>query len=141
MKAEVYSHGVRLSEYTRDIFLKLTSFLEALSLKEPQKLPHGKMVMVLKKRYYGLTQNQSELFIHKRNWDDLLQHLKDRGYDESHINRVDIDIPVGQQATYVVKDMYQLFDYQIPIVNELSDLGRPSSRLDLQTGKAKPSVL
>lgn len=93
--------------------------------------------MVLKKRYYGLTQNQKELFIHKRCYEELLQYLKDRGYDESHINRVDINAPVGVQATYVVKSMYQLFDYQIPIVNELSDLGRPSSRLDLQTGKGK----
>lgn len=136
LKAERYSHGVRISGYNRDTFYRLTQFLESLSLKEPKKLPHGGMVMELKKKYYGLTENYREIFIHRNCYKDLVAYLKQKGISESQIACVDIPTPAVLPAEYVVKSMYVLHDYQEPIVAELAD-DLYSRRLDLQTGKGK----
>lgn len=136
LKAERFSHGVRLSGYNRDMFYRLTHFLEGLSLKEPKKLPHGGMVMELKKRYYGLTENYRELFIHRNCYKDLVAYLKQKGISEAQIDCVEIPLPSVTEASYVVKDFYTLHDYQVPIVDELADT-LYSRRLDLQTGKGK----
>lgn len=136
LKAERFSHGVRLSGYNRDTFYRLTQFLESLSLKEPKKLPHGGMVMELKKKYYGLTENYREIFIHRNCYKDLVAYLKQKGIAEYQIDCVEIPLPSVTEASYVVKDFYVLHDYQVPIVEELADT-LYSRRLDLQTGKGK----
>jgi hypothetical protein len=136
LKAERFSHGVRLSGYNRDTFYRLTQFLEGLSLKEPKKLPHGGMVMELKKKYYGLTENYRELFIHRNSYPALVAYLGHKGIKEAQIDCVDIPVPSVLPAEYVVKELYVLRDYQEPIVAELAD-SLYSRRLDLQTGKGK----
>ena len=50
LKAERFSHGVRLSGYNRDTFYRLTQFLESLSLTEPKKLPNSGIAKKLKKK-------------------------------------------------------------------------------------------
>lgn len=140
IRAERYSHGVRLFGYNRETFIKLTSFLEGLSLKEPKKMPHGGMIMELKKKYYGLTADYRELYIHRHHFEELLNYLVGRGVDPSRISQTLREAPAYVPAEYVVKEFYKLFDYQEIIVDELVD-ELYSRRLDLQTGKGKAAPL
>ncbi len=138
IRIERYSHGVRISGYDRSVFSKLSLFLEGLKLKEPRKLPQnqgGHMVMELKKRFYGLSDDCREAFIHRHHLPDLLAFLKDRGV-ESLIELVDIDPPFAKQATFALAEGISPREYQIPIVESLAD-DVYSRGLFLQTGKGK----
>jgi len=125
--------------FNREVFSKMTAFLESLSLKEPVRSQFGHMTMELKKRYYGLTADHRELFIHRNSFPDLVNFLAHRGIDQSRISQVHIPAPACVPVDYVVLPQYVLRDYQEIIVEELADL-LYSRRLDLQTGKESPSA-
>ncbi len=135
-KAELYSHGVRITGYRRETLQKLSYFLESLSLKEPKKDHFGRVTMELKKRYYGITADYRELFIHARHWPEMVKYLEDRGIGPEQYTETFIPAPKPADATFVLKPFYELYEYQEVIVDELSD-ENPSRRLDLQTGKGK----
>lgn len=139
---DVYSHGVRISGYTRETFRILAIFLERLALKEPRRIPQeNRTVMELKKRFYGLTDSRKESFIHRYQLDELLGYLKDRGIDRERIVINHIQPPEAAPATFELYDFYEARDYQIPIVDFMSDRSKRSCRLDLQTGKGKAQTL
>lgn len=135
LKIEKYSHGCRVTGFDVDSLHKTTRFLETLSLKEPQRV-QNRTQMVLKKKYYGMTENRRELFIHRNTLQNYVGHLSETGYPTAKIIYKDIPLPEAANADYLIDEKYQLRDYQIPIVTELSD-GLYSRRLDLQTGKGK----
>lgn len=136
---EQYSHGARLSGFSRELYDKLSHFLNRLALKEPRKLPHGGMVMELKKVFFGLTHDHKEIFIHRNHMPDLMAFLYDRGISESQINRVQIPIPESVPAQFKIFSKIKPYDYQVPIIEKLSD-GFYSRRLYLQTGKERAWV-
>lgn len=92
--------------------------------------------MELRKKYYGLTENHREIFIHRNSYPELVKFLTARGYDESRINKVYIPVPLAAPAEFAIKPIYVLRDYQEAIVETLA-ASMYSSRLDLQTGKGK----
>lgn len=139
LSIDVYSHGARLYGYTRETFTTLTYFLETLSLKEPRKLPAnqgGRMIMELKKRFYGLREDRREAFIHRHHVEPLLKFLEQRGISKEYIDIHQIPTPGGQSVDYYIKDFFVQRDYQIPIIEKLED-DHYSRRLDLQTGRGK----
>ncbi len=138
---DVYSHGVRISGYTRETFRIIAVFLERLALKEPRHIPQERrMVMELKKRFYGLTDSRKESFIHRYQLEEFLLYLKDRGLEgRFEINH--IDAPVPTPATFDIYDHYETRGYQIPIVEFMTTPDKRSCRLDLQTGKGKAETL
>lgn len=115
----------------------MTGFLEGLNLKEPKKLPGNRMVMELKKRYYGVFADGSEIYIHRNSLPDLLAYLENRNVPKESVQVVDISVPVAEKASYDMFEIFVLRDYQELIV---ADILRPeyhSARVDLQTGKGK----
>lgn len=143
LSIDVYSHGARLYGYTRETFTTLTYFLETLSLKEPRKLPAnqgGRMIMELKKRFYGLREDRREAFIHRHHVEPLLKFLEQRGISKEYIDIHQIPTPGGQSVDYYIKDFFVQRDYQIPIIEKLED-DHYSRRLDLQTGLGKATTL
>lgn len=135
--AERYTHGVRLSGYTRETFDKMSGFLEGLLLKEPKKLPGNRVVMELKKKYYGVFEDLSEVYIHRNCLPDLLAYLENRNIPASHVEIRDIPVPVAASAVYDLFEFYKLRDYQELIVEDILRPGMHSARVDLQTGKGK----
>ncbi len=135
LKIEKYSHGCRVTGFDVDSLHKTTRFLETLSLKEPGRV-NNRMTMVLKKKYYGMTENRRELFIHRNTLQDYVGYMSESGYNTAQIRYNDIPLPPAANADYLIDDKYVLRDYQIPIVGELAD-DTYSRRLDLQTGKGK----
>lgn len=136
LKIESYSHGHRITGFDIDTLQKTTRFLETLSLKEPERV-RNRMVMTLKKKYYGMTENKKELFIHRNSLDNYTNHLKEVGYPTAKLRYETVPVPTPEPATYSVDPKYVPRDYQVPIISELAD---PiySRRLDLQTGKENP---
>lgn len=137
LKAECYTHGVRLTEYTREVQDKIFGYLESLKLKEPKKLPGNRVVMELKKKYFGATEDGKEIFIHRNCLQDLLDYLANKGVPASQINRVEVPVPIGAKAVFELLPQYVLRDYQEIIK---SDILRPhlhSARIDLYTGYGK----
>lgn len=137
LKAERYTHGVRLSGFTRDTFEKMAGFLEGLSLKEPKKLPGGRMIMELKKKYYGVFEDFKEVYIHRNTYEDLVNYLANRNIPREAIELTEIPIPVAAGASYEMYEKYVLRDYQELIVEDILRPGYHSARVDLQTGKGK----
>lgn len=138
LKIDKYSHGCRVTGFDVDTLHKTTRFLETLSLKEPLRVKN-KMTMVLKKKYYGLTENKRELFIHRNSLNAYTQYLQESGYPTAKIQYNHVVVPTPATADYLVDEKYVLREYQIPIVSELID-EMYSRRLDLQTGKARRSA-
>lgn len=119
----------------------MTGFLEGLNLKEPKKLPGNRMVMELKKRYYGVFEDCSEVYIHRNSLPDLIGYLENRNIPRDLIKIVDIPVPKAETAHYDMFEKFVLRDYQELIV---ADILRPefhSARVDLQTGKGKAQPL
>lgn len=140
---ERYSHGVRLSGYSREVFAKLAIFLESLKLKEPEKLPQhmgGGMTMVLKKRYYGLFESQREAYIHRHHLPELLGFLKERGISSDKIDYQEIDPPKAAPVELPIYDYFVPKEYQTPIIESLKD-DQYSKRVDLATGLGKAQPL
>jgi len=133
---DLYSHGARLSGYSYDTFRLLTRFLERLNLKEPRHVPHQGMVMELKKRFYGLTENKREIFVHRHHIRELLKYLGDNNIPEDYITFNSITAPVPTEASYTVKSHFVQRDYQTKIIDSLGD-DHYSKRVDLQTGGGK----
>lgn len=136
LKIESYSHGHRITGFDVDTLGKTTRFLETLSLKEPERV-RNKMVMTLKKRYYGMTENKKELFIHRNSLDSYTNYLKEVGYPIAKLRYESIPVPTPAPASYLIDANFKPRDYQVPIISELAD-DVYSRRLDLQTGKARP---
>lgn len=137
IKAERYTHGVRLSEFSRETFDKMAGFLEGLALKEPKKLPGNRIVMELKKKYYGVFENLKEVYLHRNSFPDLLAFLENKGIPKEYIEIVDVPVPVAVLAQYELYEKYQLRDYQVLIKEDILRPGMHSARVDLQTGKGK----
>lgn len=135
LKIEKYSHGCRVTGFDADSLHKTTRFLETLSLKEPGRV-NNRPAMVLKKKYYGMTENKRELFIHRNSLPEFVGYLSESGYPTAKIVYNQIPIPSAVSADYLIDDKYVLREYQVPIVDELSD-DMYTRRLDLQTGKGK----
>ncbi|AEH03492.1 DNA helicase [Pseudomonas phage PhiPA3] len=137
LKAERYTHGVRLSGYTRETFHKMQGFLEGLMLKEPKKIPGNRVIMELKKKYYGCFEDTSETYIHRNCLEDLIGYLANKNVPRDRIEVVDIPVPESAKAVYDMYEKYVLREYQEIIK---ADILRPhlhSARVDLQTGKGK----
>ena len=135
LNIEKYSHGCRVTGFDADSLHKTTRFLETLSLKEPGRV-NNRPAMVLKKKYYGMTENKRELFIHRNSLPEFVGYLSESGYPTAKIVYNQIPIPSAVTADYLIDDKYVLREYQVPIVDELSD-DMYTRRLDLQTGKGK----
>jgi superfamily II DNA or RNA helicase len=135
--AERYSHGVRLTGFSRDTFYKMQGFLEGLSLKEPKKIPGRGMIMELKKKYYGLTEDHREITIHRNCYDDLVRYLGNQFITPDRIKVVDVLPPSSATAYYDMYEKYVLRDYQEIIKEDALREGMISVRIDLQTGKGK----
>lgn len=137
LTAERYTHGVRLSGFTRETFDKMAGFLEGLALKEPKKLPGNRIVMELKKKYYGVFEDFTEAYIHRNSLPDLIAYLENRNIPKEYINVVDVPVPKALPATYEMYEKYVLRDYQEIIVDDILRPQYHSARVDLQTGKGK----
>lgn len=137
IKAERYTHGVRLSGFTRETFDKMAGFLEGLSLKEPKKLPGNRVIMELKKKYYGVFENFKEAYIHRNSLPDLINYLANKGIPSEYIEVIDIPVPKAATAFYEMYEKYVLRDYQVIIKSDILRPNLHSARVDLQTGKGK----
>lgn len=137
LKAERYTHGVRLSGFSRETFEKMSGFLEGLCLKEPKKLPGNRLVMELKKKYYGVFENFKEAYIHRNCLEDLIAFLANRNIPREAIEITDVPVPVAAAASYDMYEKYVLRDYQELIVEDILRPYFHSARVDLQTGKGK----
>ncbi len=135
---ERYSHGTRVTGINESNIRQITSYLEKLSLKEPTKDRFGRMVDVLKKKYYGMTKDKKELFIHRNTTENFILFLKEIGYEVGQNVKIkEIKPPlVIQPVDLYVKDYFVPKDYQALCIE---DMMKPiySSRLDLYTGGGK----
>lgn len=137
LKAERYTHGVRLFGYSRETYYRIEGFLKRLELREPKKLPHGRMTMELKKKYYGLFEDLSEIYIHVNSFVPLLDYLETKGIPRNNVEIKEIPVPTPLPAEFEVFEKYVLRDYQELIHEDVTKKPHHSARIDLQTGKGK----
>lgn len=137
IKIDRYTHGVRLHSFTRGTYDKMSGFLEGLALKEPKKLPGNRVIMELKKKYYGQFENLKEVYLHRNSLEDLLNYLENRNIPRSHIEITDVPVAPGIHASYDMHEKYVLRDYQVLIKEDILRPNLHSARVDLQTGKGK----
>lgn len=140
IKIETYTHGCRITGFNESQLRKFDGYLKKLTLREVERNPRtGEMVLEEKKRYYGITADSKQLFIHAQCLDDFLEHLENVGIDEKEVQIIPTIIPKGIKAEFKLFDKYKLRDYQETIIE---DFERPihSHRVDLYTGygKAQP---
>lgn len=134
---EPYSHGVRLSDYSVSTYPVIRDFLRALDHKDFERDPRtGEMYPVLKKRFYGLTQDQQEVFLHRHHLTAFYNHMRDRGYEDAHYNIKPVAPPTPTAATYQLVEGFTPRPHQPPIIEALRD-DHYSRSLTLQTGKGK----
>lgn len=137
LTAERYTHGVRLSGYDRETYLKMTGYLNKLVLKEPKKIPGQRTIMEIKKKYYGETEDGKSVFIHRECLQELINYLADKNIPSTRIEIVDIPVPTAVKVDYTLFEHYVLRDYQETIREDILRPHLHSARVDLQTGKGK----
>lgn len=137
LKAERYTHGVRLFGYSRETYYRIEGFLKKLELREPKKLPHGRMTMELKKKYYGVFEDLSEIYIHVNSFVPLLDYLETKGIPRNNVQIKEIPVPTPLPAEFEVFEKYVLRDYQELIHEDITEKPHHSARVDLFTGYGK----
>lgn len=115
----------------------MSGFLEGLCLKEPNKDFHGRITMELKKKYYGVFPDFSEVYIHRNCLPDLIEYLGNRNIPSEYVDIIDIPVPKAHTAVYELFEKYVLRDYQEIIVEDTLRDGYHSARIDLYTGGGK----
>lgn len=143
VKMNVYSHGAHIHGYTSETFRHIASFLERLSLKTEERRPHhegGGLYLLLKKRFFGMTEDGKNVFIHKHSVDDFLHFLKTYGITSDLVDITYIEPPQAAPATFNIFDFYVERDHQKYLIPEMSD-DVPSRRVDLYTGGGKDQPL
>lgn len=136
LTVERYTHGVRISGYSKETLYKMQRFLDTLLLREPTKV-QGRMVMVTKKKYYGMTEDGTSIFIHRNSYPQLVAYLANVGITEEKIKVIDIPVPKAEPATFVVQSKFTAHEYQEKIKEDILRPHLHSARVDLQTGKGK----
>lgn len=115
----------------------MVGFLEGLTLKEPKKLPGNRIIMEIKKKYYGQFENFKEVYIHRNSLDDLINYLANKNIPKEYIEITDVPLPTATAASYELFEFYEIRDYQEIIIEDILRPGMVSARVDLQTGKGK----
>ncbi len=136
LRIETYTHGVRISNYTPEMYNIFRSYLRKLILSEPKNVPGGRIIMEEKKKYFGETSDQKEVYIHRYCLEDFLLHLEQNHIYKEQIEFMQVPVPLALPAEYVLFEKYVLRDYQETIK---IDILRPiqSARVDLFTGYGK----
>lgn len=136
MRIDSYTHGVRVSNYTSEMYNIFRSYLRKLILSEPKNVPGGRIIMEEKKKYFGETSDQKEVYIHRYCLEDFLLHLEQNHIYKEQIEFMQVPVPMALPAEYVLFEKYVLRDYQETIK---IDILRPiqSARVDLFTGYGK----
>lgn len=137
MKLEVYTHGVKITGYTPEQFNLFRPYLKKLTLMEAINIPGTRRVqMEESKRYYGLTEDEKQLFIHKECLEDFLEHLEECNISNKDVKIIPVIVPKGAKVEYELFEKYILRDYQEDIIEDF-EKELHSHRVDLFTGYGK----
>lgn len=139
VKINAYSHGAHIHGFTSDTFRIIASFLDKLSLKTEERRPHhegGGFYTLLKKRFFGMTEDGKNVFIHKHSIEDFLHLLKTYGITEAQVEITQIPPPEAEPASFEIFDFYVDRDHQLLLIPQMTD-DVPSRRVDLYTGGGK----
>lgn len=140
LTVEQYSHGCRIRNYDREVFKHIEAFLEGLKLKDYSQDRFGRSILEIKKKFFLVTEDQTETFIHRHHLPEFLRWMAGRSYPSGVINLVHMSVPEAVPAEFILKEGWSARDYQVPIVDKL--LGdHHSLALKLQTGKGKEQSL
>lgn len=131
-----YSHGCRIYNYESKFLEVIADFLEGLKLIDAEPGQFGQIEMVTKKVFFGLTHDRRNLFLHRHHLDGFLQLIREWGYDDSVIKHNYLPVPEARSLTVRFRKGITPRDYQIPIVNSLSN-DSYSNALYLRTGGGK----
>lgn len=143
VKINAYSHGAHIHGFTSDTFRIIASFLDKLSLKTEERRPHhegGGFYTLLKKRFFGMTEDGKNVFIHKHSIEDFLHLLKTYGITEDQVEITQIPPPEAEPASFEIFDFYVDRDHQLLLIPQMTD-DVPSRRVDLYTGGGKEQPL
>lgn len=140
---DVYSHGIRLHGYSRRVFDALAIFLDGLQLKEEKRLPPhqgGRMVMEVKKRFFGMLGNKREVYLHRNQLESVVRHLKQYSLNDNNFIIEYFDPPKPKHVEIEVFDKFVPREHQVEMIEEMSD-DLYSRKVDLFTGGGKDQPL
>lgn len=120
----VYTHGVRVYDLNLSITVQLKPFLDKLTQRETvehydYRTDKTTYETVVKKKYYVLTEDGKELFIHRNCLDELLDALKTLGL--THYTLDELETADGEYAEITTVSTKVPRDYQEVIIEALID--------------------
>jgi hypothetical protein len=94
------------------------------------------------KVFASSNQGRTEYRLNINLFDSFIEHLTNSGVNKTHINVEQLPIPVGEKMPIQLKPMWIAKDYQIPLIEQMSDEQDPyhSRFLHLQTGRGKTFI-
>jgi hypothetical protein len=140
LHVEHYTHGCRISGYEPKFLEIIGEYLKGLKLVEPETDRFGRVEMVLKKRFFGLTHDRQVLYLHRHHLPDFLRFIEEYGYVERVITHTHRAVPKAEPLKLKIRKGIEARDYQIPLVSDLSN-DSYSNALYLQTGGGKQQPL
>lgn len=123
-RISVYTHGVRVSDLNLSITVQLKPFLDKLTQRETvehydYRSDKTTYETVVKKKYYVLTEDGKELFIHRNCLDELLEGLTTLGLTDYTID--ELPLVDGEYAEITTITSKTPRDYQEVIIEALID--------------------
>lgn len=138
----VYSRGIKIKlAFIQDQKI-MSAFCASMEVYEFKKDRRTKRMMRILKMSYTTYNAKSMIYgLHRDLLDGVLEHLERNGISKNDISVKYHEPNKGNKGYIKLNESVKPFDYQIPIIDFLSDTNKQSMVLPLQTGKGKGLLL
>lgn len=137
-KIVIYSHGIAVYAGNKRCREALLSYCYTLILWEwTKKPPSWRPIRTMKKVYAGATRDRNEFRFHRNLLDELIQHLDGYGIRRSSIEFEELPAVDALQVEHPINSDVTPRDYQVGLIEYLSQDDQSIKVTNLQTGLGK----
>jgi hypothetical protein len=140
MRVDVYSHNVKLSNYNDAVKRALLQYCHDYVQMGLKRIGPGKFVQAPACVYVATTADRREFHFHINTWKDLQLHLSRHGFVRENMDIHHHELTKAIRVAFEKEKLPPLRDYQIPIVEYLTEPGN-TKVVTLQTGRGKTFIL
>ena len=139
MRIDIFSHSLKVTGFGTAGKVALLEYCRGLAQFGLVRVGPGRFERQMLRVYVGVSRDRSEFHFHVNQLQDLLYHLGRHGIFDTSIQLVQRAMYTPVTCEFVLKDLREPRDLQIPLIEYLVEPGN-NKVINLQTGKGKTFI-